>query len=83
MPTKFRSVNRVLLKPYPHWVGDGFNVYAVFADLAFTEALSPLLMFDYAAPKKFGSKVGRPRGVGQHPHRYVVDVYSQPVLPSS
>lgn len=26
-------------------------------------------MFDYAAPKKFGSKAGHPRGVGQHPHR--------------
>ena len=62
---KFRSVKRVMLKPYPHCVGDGFNVFSVFADLAFKEDLSPLLMFDYAAPKKFGSKVGRPRGVGQ------------------
>jgi len=26
-------------------------------------------MFDYAAPKKFGSNVGKPRGVGSHPHR--------------
>ena len=26
-------------------------------------------MFDYAEPKKFNSKVGKPRGVGQHPHR--------------
>ena len=26
-------------------------------------------MFDYAAPKKFNSKIGQPRGVGQHPHR--------------
>lgn len=68
MPS-FRSVKRVLERPYPHWVGDGFQVHAVFADLAFKEDLSPLLMFDYAPPKKFGSKVGKPRGVGQHPHR--------------
>ena len=26
-------------------------------------------MFDYGAPKQFSSKVGQPRGVGQHPHR--------------
>jgi redox-sensitive bicupin YhaK (pirin superfamily) len=65
----FRSVKRVLERPNKHWVGDAFNVYPVFADLAFKEDLSPLLMFDYGAPKKFGSKVGSPRGVGRHPHR--------------
>lgn len=62
---KYRSVKRVMEKPYQHWVGDGFHVYPVFADLAFKEDLSPLLMFDYAAPKKFNSKVGNPRGVGE------------------
>jgi redox-sensitive bicupin YhaK (pirin superfamily) len=56
-------------KPYQHWVGDGFHVFPVFADLAFKEDLSPLLMFDYGAPKRFPSKLGKPRGVGQHPHR--------------
>jgi hypothetical protein len=66
---KFRSVKRVMAKPHKHWVGDAFHVYPVFADLAFKEALSPLLMFDYAEPTKFNSKVGQPRGVGRHPHR--------------
>eukprot|EP00980_Cylindrotheca_fusiformis_P031215 scaffold25998_cov122-Cylindrotheca_fusiformis.AAC.8 len=66
---KFRSVKRVMLKPYKHWVGNAFHVYPVFADLAFKEDISPLLMFDYAEPKQFNSKVGNPRGVGQHPHR--------------
>jgi redox-sensitive bicupin YhaK (pirin superfamily) len=66
---KFRSVKRVMAKPSKHWVGDAFNVYPVFADLAFKEELSPLLMFDYAEPKEFNSKVGQPRGVGRHPHR--------------
>jgi len=88
---KYRSVRRLLERPYQHWgellacmndfdfclrtltifaaVGDGFHVYPVFAELAFKEDVSPLLMFDYAAPKNFGSKVGKPRGVGMHPHR--------------
>lgn len=56
-------------RPPKHWVGDAFNVYPVFAGKAFTEELSPLLMFDYAAPKNFPAKVGKPCGVGQHPHR--------------
>ena len=67
--SKFRSVRKIMPRPSRHWVGDGFHVYPVFANLAFTEELSPLLMFDYAEPKKFNSKVGPPRGVGQHPHR--------------
>ena len=67
--TKFRSVKRVMERPPRHWVGNGFHVYPVFANLAFTEELSPMLMFDYAAPKKFPAKVGSPLGVGQHPHR--------------
>mmetsp|Transcript_63263 Transcript_63263/g.181958 ORF Transcript_63263/g.181958 Transcript_63263/m.181958 type:complete len:345 (-) Transcript_63263:64-1098(-) len=66
---KYRTVRRVMERPYQHWVGDGFHVFPVFADLAFKEDLSPLLMFDYASPKNFPSKVGRPRGVGMHPHR--------------
>jgi hypothetical protein len=40
----------------------------VFHDLAFTNELSPWLMFDYAAPKRFEPGHVR-RGVGQHPHR--------------
>lgn len=66
---KFRSVKRVMPRPPKHWVGDGFNVYPVFADKAFTEEISPLLMFDYAAPKQFQPSSGKPKGVGQHPHR--------------
>ena len=50
-------------------MGDGFRVYPVFSNLAFTNELSPLLMFDYAEPKKFPAKVGPPLGVGRHPHR--------------
>ncbi len=69
MVTAFRSIKRILPAPSPHWVGDGFKVFPVFSDLAFTEELSPLLMFDYGAPNKFPPRAGKPLGVGQHPHR--------------
>ena len=51
-----------------HWVGDGFNVVPVFNELAFTEHLSPFLMFDYGFPKKF-EPTTKKHGVGFHPHR--------------
>ena len=41
---------------------------AVFANNAFSEAISPFLMFDYAAPKAF-PPTSKQLGVGQHPHR--------------
>jgi len=55
-------------KPRRHWVGDGFHVYPVFHDLAFSQELSPWLMFDYASPEEFPPSRSR-RGVGQHGHR--------------
>ncbi|KAL7465885.1 hypothetical protein ACHAXS_006192 [Conticribra weissflogii] len=69
--TVLRSVKQILPATPKHWVGDGFNVHPVFANKAFTEEVSPFLMFDYAPPKHFPAlKTGQePRGVGQHPHR--------------
>ena len=54
----------------PHWVGDGFNVFPLFNELAFQKELSPFLMFDYAPPKSFPPTTKR-LGVGMHPHRYI------------
>lgn len=51
-----------------HWVGDGFNVRPVFAQMAFTQDISPFLMFDYAAPRHFDQTSDK-LGVGPHPHR--------------
>lgn len=51
-----------------HWVGDAFKVFPVFNNLAFTNDISPFLMFDYGAPNTFQPSSKR-RGVGQHPHR--------------
>jgi len=64
----FKRVHKIMPAPPKHWVGNGFNVYPVFAHLAFSEALSPWLMFDYAAPKHF-EPTSKRLGVGQHPHR--------------
>lgn len=65
-----KSIKEICRKPPAHWVGDGFNVFPVFANKAFTSELSPFLMFDYAAPKVFPpSTSSKRRGVGQHPHR--------------
>jgi len=63
-----KTVVDVMLKPRPHWVGDGFHVLPVFDRKAFTRDMSPFLMFDYGAPKAFSPTRGK-LGVGQHPHR--------------
>lgn len=63
-----KAIKRILPSSRPHWVGDGFNVYPVFSSAAFTNDISPFLMFDYGAPKAFGPS-DKKRGVGQHPHR--------------
>lgn len=69
--SSFKTIKYISAKPPSHWVGDGFKVFPVFSDKAFTAELSPFLMFDYAAPKKFEPNPNphKRRGVGQHPHR--------------
>lgn len=64
-----KSLVHIQPSPERHWVGDGFPVRNVFGynDLG-REALSPWLMFDYAAPYRFDAS-GQRRGVGVHPHR--------------
>ena len=52
-----------------HWVGDGFPVRSLFSYHDDTKAISPFLLFDYAGPYLFEPSAGRPRGVGEHPHR--------------
>jgi hypothetical protein len=63
-----KTITRVTDAPSPHWVGDGFFVRPLFADLAFQPAPSPFLMLDYAAPHEFGPSE-KPPGVGAHPHK--------------
>ena len=63
-----KTILRILDAPQPHWVGDGFLVHPLFADAAFTQEVSPFLMFDYAAPVKF-PPADKPPGVGPHPHK--------------
>lgn len=63
-----RKLTSFLPSPRPHWVGDGFLVRPLFADLAFGQEVSPFLMLDYAAPTEFRPSA-KPPGVGAHPHR--------------
>jgi len=66
-----KSIKEICRKPPSHWVGDGFKVTSVFANKAFSNELSPFLMFDYATPKHFEPIATNKdkRGVGSHPHR--------------
>jgi redox-sensitive bicupin YhaK (pirin superfamily) len=52
----------------PHWVGDGFYVRSAFTYDDGADVLSPFLLLDYGAPRKFAPTEKR-RGVGPHPHR--------------
>jgi len=54
--------------PARHWVGDGFPVHGMFGYGQDSQARSPFLLLDYAAPTRFEPTTQR-RGVGQHPHR--------------
>ena len=44
MASTLKKILRLLPQPTSHWVGDGFNVFPVFADYAFTADVSPFLM---------------------------------------
>lgn len=63
---------RILIFVVVSWhvrVGDGFHVFPVFEKNAFSQDLSPFLMFDYGAPREFPASPLKRRGVGNHPHR--------------
>lgn len=64
-----KQIKMILPAPvHGHWVGDGFPVRPIFGDLAFTQDISPFLMFDYGGPLQFTPTTEK-RGVGAHPHR--------------
>jgi redox-sensitive bicupin YhaK (pirin superfamily) len=50
-------------------VGDGFPVRSLFSYRDDAAAISPFLLLDYGGPWNFEPVEGRPRGVGEHPHR--------------
>lgn len=64
-----KQIKAILPAPtHGHWVGDGFPVRPIFGRLAFTQDISPFLMFDYGGPLEF-TPTEKKRGVGPHPHR--------------
>lgn len=64
-----KTLDTILRNDAAHWVGDGFPVRSLFSYYGDTAAISPFLLFDYAGPWNFEPGTGRPRGVGEHPHR--------------
>ncbi len=66
--TPLKKVVGIYSAPRQHWVGDGFPVRSLFSYGSHGRQLSPFLLLDYAGPAEF-TPTGRPRGVGQHPHR--------------
>ncbi|MGH6816930.1 MAG: pirin family protein, partial [Hyphomicrobiaceae bacterium] len=63
-----RKVLGLYSAPRPHWVGDGFPVRSLLSHHTHGRHVSPFLLLDYAGPQHF-APAGRPRGVGEHPHR--------------
>lgn len=65
-----KSLVEIMRTDHSHWVGDGFRVRSLFSYNGDTAAISPFLLLDYGDPHFFApNTTGRPRGVGQHPHR--------------
>ena len=64
-----KKLDQIFRSESGHWVGDGFPVRSLFGYHDDTKAISPFLLFDYAGPHVFAPNAGKPRGVGQHPHR--------------
>ena len=64
-----KTLETILRNDAGHWVGDGFPVRSLFNYQGDTKLISPFLLFDFAGPSSFEPRDGRPRGVGQHPHR--------------
>lgn len=64
-----KTLETILRNDAGHWVGDGFPVRSLFNYQDDTKLISPFLLFDFAGPRVFEPRAGRPRGVGQHPHR--------------
>ena len=62
----FKTVKQVLPRTPQHWVGNGFHVHPVFGRYAFTDAVSPFLMLDYAVPKEFSASSQRHAPVLTH-----------------
>jgi hypothetical protein len=64
-----RKVRQIYNATSSHWVGNGFLVQPLFSHMGADKQTDPFLMLDYGAPHVFEPNAGRPRGVGQHPHK--------------
>lgn len=60
---------QLIRAPGTHWVGDAFQVHGMFGYGKGAVSRSPFLMMDYAQEREFAPNLGKPRGVGTHPHK--------------
>ena len=65
-----RSIEKIILPPAPHMVGDGFRVHNFFpsSPAVGIKRMSPFFLMDYNSKIEFPA-TNIPRGVGVHPHR--------------
>ena len=65
-----KIIEKILLPPPPHMVGDGFRVHNFFPSgyNISNSRMSPFFMMDYNSKVDFSPRE-TPRGVGVHPHR--------------
>lgn len=65
-----RSIDRIIMPPSPHMVGDGFRVHNFIPGSVpgGMERTNPFIMLDYGS-KHYFAPSDTPRGVGVHPHR--------------
>lgn len=69
MSNTLRSIEKIIVPPPPHMVGDGFRVHSIFPNNEIRKyRMSPFFLMDYNALVEF-SPAEKPRGVGVHPHR--------------
>ena len=68
--SKLRPLERIIVGPPPHWVGDGFHVTNLMpSGLGSAARMSPFVLLDYHAPFVYEPTTNPRRGVGPHPHR--------------
>lgn len=69
MAVKTKSVERIIIPPPTHWVGNGFKVHGFFPNQTLGgRRMSPFYLLDYNSKYTFAPSVNR-LGVGPHPHR--------------
>ncbi len=67
---KEKKIEKIIVPPAYHWVGDGFRVHNFIPSQKGLEMerMTPFVLLDYASKHNFPPS-NMPKGVGVHPHR--------------